>query len=197
MEADAISHHNLTATAYGHAGRATRPSRRPSSRTLARVAALASLLALAASAAPADESELAVTGMTFVSSRDDDNEIVLRAKRAIYRTASETADLEGVSARVSTAGSKFAFSMTCDTGELNLDTNDFVAQGSVEGETDSGQRFSTAWVRYDHEAGELFTDAPVVIREDSGTYRGGGFRYLVRERRFKLLRGASVIQESS
>ena len=44
-----------------------------------------------------------------------------------------------------------------------------------------------------HEEGVLYTDAPVVVTESAGTYQGGGFRYEVRERRFRLLGGASVV----
>ena len=85
--------------------------------------------------------------------------------------------------------------MSCERGELNLETSDFYAEGNVRGKTHSGQVFETEWVRYDHEDEVLFTDAPVTITEGVSSYRGGGFRYLVRERRFRLLGGASVVQQ--
>jgi hypothetical protein len=50
-------------------------------------------------------------------------------------------------------------------------------------------------VAYDEAEGLLYTDEPVLIEEDEGRYRGGGFRYLVEERRFRLLGGASIVQE--
>jgi len=143
-----------------------------------------------------DESpELQVEGLTFVSSRDSGNEVVLHALHAIYRPDHDTADLRGVDARVTGDDDDFAFSVRCDNGELDLKRNDFHALGNVSGLTDSGQHFATDWVRYDHEAGLLYTDAPVLVTEETGSYRGGGFQYLVREKRFKLMGGASVVQE--
>jgi LPS export ABC transporter protein LptC len=158
------------------------------------VASVALFVGLA-SGAQANAPEFDVSGMTFVSSRADQSELILRSKHATYYTETDSAALRGVNAEVTTANNRFSFQVTCEQGELNLKSNDFHASGGVEGRTDSGQSFRTEWVRYNHEDGLLYTEAPVIITEESGTYRGGGFRYLVRERRFKLLDGASVVQE--
>ena len=87
------------------------------------------------------------------------------------------------------------FEIYCDEGELDLTTNDFEARGNVRGQTKGERTFRAPWVKYDHEKGLLYTDAPVLISEDLIMYRGGGFRYFVREGRFKLLGGASVLQQ--
>jgi len=161
-------------------------------------AALAALgIGLASAAVQAvEETQLDVHGMTFVASRGDANEIVLRAREAQFRTNSEVATLEEVRATVAPDAERVGFDMTCERGELHLDTNDFYAEGNVAGETAGGRRFETDWVRYDHGRGLLFTDAPVTITERSGgTFKGGGFEYFVAERRFRLLGGASVVQE--
>lgn len=142
--------------------------------------------------AESESPELIIDGMTFVSSRDDANEVVLESDRAIYRSDDDWVELEGVRAEV-TRSKDFAFDVRCRSGELDLKTNDFIARGNVTGRTESGQEFTTDWVRYEHDEGVLYTTEAVVIREGTGTYRGGGFRYLVRERRFKLLEGASVV----
>jgi hypothetical protein len=39
------------------------------------------------------------------------------------------------------------------------------------------------------------TNSPVEIRDETGTYRGGGFRYYIRENRFQLRRAATVVQQ--
>ena len=62
------------------------------------------------------------------------------------------------------------------------------------GRTDRNRVFTTEWVRYDHADGLLYTDAPVLITEAGVTYRGGGFRYDIRDRRFRLTGGASILQ---
>ena len=52
--------------------------------------------------------------------------------------------------------------------------------------------FPIQWSR--HEAGVLYSDAPVVMVDDTGTFRGDGFRFLVQEGRFRLLGNVSVVQ---
>lgn len=138
--------------------------------------------------------ELRVTGMTFVGSRGSEREVVLRARRALFRPAERIADLEDVQAEVTHEGESRSFTVNCERAELNLDSNDFIAEGDVRGETRSGQRYEAPWVRYEHETGVLYTDAPVRMEDVTGVFRGDGFRYHTRERRFQLLGGVQVEQ---
>ncbi len=138
---------------------------------------------------------LDVNEMTFVASRGRSNELILHAAHARFDTEDERVYLDDVHARVEASSKGGHFEIRCDEGELDLDTNDFEARGNVRGRTEGSREFSAAWVKYDHEAGLLFTNAPVLISEDAITYRGGGFQYYVRERRFRLLGGASVVHE--
>jgi LPS export ABC transporter protein LptC len=158
----------------------------------------ATRLALAASlgflAAGVDAAVLQVTGMTFVSSRDSVREIVVRSQYAKFHTDTKVAELDGVRAEVSEGAKGRSFTMTCDRAELDLQKNDFLAQGDVEGETEEGQRVFAPWVRYDHEKGIVYSDAPVRMTDRSGSFRGDGFRYHVKERRFQLLGNVRVEQ---
>ena len=152
-------------------------------------------LAVAPSAHAAEASSvLRLTGITFVGSRGSEREVVLRSNRAVFRTADRTASLEGVSALVTEQGGGRSFSMTCQRAELNIETNDFSAEGDVQGETGDGQRYWAPWVRYDHDEGLLYTDAQVRLVDAAGTFRGDGFRYHVHERRFRLLENVRVEQ---
>lgn len=151
--------------------------------------------ALLAGTSKAGSPLLEVDAMTFVASRESSNEIVLRAVHARFDTEDERVYMEDVQARVEPSGHAGYFDIRCDTAQLDLETNDLEARGNVRGQTDGGREFSAAWVKYDDEAGLLFTNARVLISEDAITYRGGGFQYFVRERRFRLLGGASVVQE--
>jgi LPS export ABC transporter protein LptC len=152
------------------------------------------LVALVASAQP-QGTVLQVTGLTFVGSRDSQNEVVLHAAHALFHPDTKKAQLQQVHAVVSRPGDEPGFDITCDRADLDLDTNDFRAEGSVVGTTSNGRRFHAEWVEYKSDEGLLFTKAPVTIEEASGTLRGGGFRYLVREQRFRLLGGATMVQE--
>jgi hypothetical protein len=49
-------------------------------------------------------------------------------------------------------------------------------------------------VRYDHTSDVLYTEAPVSMVNDTGTFRADGFRYHVDERRFRLLGNVRVVQ---
>jgi LPS export ABC transporter protein LptC len=155
-------------------------------------AGVAVLLAAAggANAAPG----LKVTGMTFVGSRGELSELVVRAEEALFYPDTSRADLVRVRASVSDAEKGQSFKMTCDTAELNVETNDFKALGNVEGVTGDGQQYRAPWVRYEHEQSMLYTDAPVVVRDKHGLFRGDGFRYFIDERRFELLGNVSVEQ---
>jgi lipopolysaccharide export system protein LptA len=84
--------------------------------------------------------------------------------------------------------------MRCDKAELNVKTNDFTATGNVQGVTSDGQQYNAPWVRYEHEASLLLTDAAVSVVDQAGTFRGDGFRYHIEERRFELLGNVSVEQ---
>ena len=159
---------------------------------------LAALLALSApqSLAETGPPVLDVEKMTFVASRGSVSEVVVRADKARVDTAVDVVHLQTVHVSVWSGRPARDLEITCDRGELDLTTTDFSAEGNVSGKTESGLEFTADWIRYDHDEGLLFTDAPVLITDASGTFRGGGFRYLVEERRFKLLGGASVVREN-
>ncbi|MFP6654035.1 MAG: LPS export ABC transporter periplasmic protein LptC [Myxococcota bacterium] len=137
---------------------------------------------------------LHVRGMTFVASEASSNEIVLHAEVARFYPDRQLADLEQVHVEVASGPNRVGFEMRCDKGQLNLSTQDFIAEGHVVGTIEGGREFEALWVAYDEEKGVLYTDAPVLIVDQDGRYRGGGFRYVVRERRFRLEGGASVVQ---
>ncbi len=138
---------------------------------------------------------LHVRGMTFVASEGSSNEILLTAERARFYPDRQVADLEQVELEVASGTNRTGFKMRCDEGILNLSTQGFLAEGNVLGSIEGGRRFEALWVVYDEKAGVLYTDEPVLIVDQDGSYRGGGFRYFVTEHRFRLLGGATVVQE--
>jgi LPS export ABC transporter protein LptC len=174
-------------------------------RRIALVAILAAVLAPfplagAASEHPSEKPanggspELRATGMTFVGSRGSTSELVVHSQAATFHPDRDIAHLVDVRAVVTDDDEGDSFEMTCDRAELNIETNDFHAEGRVRGTTADGQHYSAAWVEYDHEAGLLHTTAPVMMVDRTGTFRGNGFRYHVHERKFHLLGNVSVEQ---
>ena len=67
--------------------------------------------------------------------------------------------------------------------------------GHVVGTIEGNRQFEALWVAYDEAEGVLYTDDPVLIIDEDGRYRGGGFRYFVNEARFRLEGGATVVQD--
>ncbi len=138
---------------------------------------------------------LRLWGMTFVASEGSINEIVLRAERAQLYPDHDVADLEVVSVEVAPGDGRVGFEMRCDRGRLNLSSQDFVAEGHVVGTIEGGRQFEAQWVAYNEADGLLYTDEPVLITDRNGRYHGGGFRYFVQQHRFRLMGGASIVQE--
>ena len=142
-------------------------------------------------ALPAD---VRVTGLRFVASRDGAPEFTLEADhgllvphtRIAHLTQMRVVGAEGIAAD--------DFAVRCDQGEFDVETNDFYAKGNVEGTAADGREYTAPWVRYDYDKALLYTDAPVVMQDDTGTFRGDGFRYYVREQRFRLLGNVSLVQ---
>jgi LPS export ABC transporter protein LptC len=163
--------------------------------------ALAMLIALAAPAPAARAVEgqdlpqtLDLQSLTYVDSDRTRSGVVLEAQQARVLPRTEQVLMQTVALRLATADARGHLEVTCQHGELDLQSGSFVGIGAVRGRTPDGRRFETERMRYDHDAGLVTTDAPVVIRDASGTLRGGGFRYQVREGRLKLLGGATVEQ---
>lgn len=142
-----------------------------------------------------DPEELRAVGTTYVGARSETSELVLKSRFAKFYPSRDFADLSEVRAVFTEDGDGENFVMTCDHAELDVETNDFRAEGQVRGTTSSGQKYAAPWVEYDHEKGLLHTDAPVVMVDDTGTFRGTGFEYRVDDRSFKLLGDVSVVQD--
>ncbi len=142
------------------------------------------------------ESQVDLGKMTYVSSRGTTNEMIVDAETARILPDEEVAHLRDVHIRMAAAqGGDGGLDMTCDEGRFDFETGDFIATGNVRGRTTNGRRFETTVVRYSHETSLVTTDVPVLIRDDAGTYRGGGFDYYLEEDRFRIRGGASVVQE--
>jgi LPS export ABC transporter protein LptC len=170
------------------------PRRLTAARTLASLLFLGIALAPIEGSRAVDATALEVEGMTFVGSRAGLREVVLRSATASLRPERNVAELFDVRAELTDDEEGRNVSMTCARVELDIETNDFLAEGGVVGETAEGQRYATSWVRYEHETGLLYTDAPVSMDDSRGSFRGDGFRYHVQDRRFELLGNVRVEQ---
>jgi LPS export ABC transporter protein LptC len=181
----------------GEVGAGSDARRDPRWRAIALSIALAAALTTpsGSASAAAQATSLEVQGMIFVGSRAGVREVVLRSRTARLQPEAQKAELDEVSATVTEdEAGKHSFTMNCARVELDIAKSDFRAEGDVRGETADGQRYSAPWVKYVHEQGLLYTDAPVEMTDAHGSFRGNGFRYHVHERRFELLGNVRVEQ---
>jgi hypothetical protein len=163
--------------------------------------AIAFAAAAAALAAPAvaqrSAASVSIEGMSYALSRGGANELIVEAERAEVAAAGGGVALHAVHARLgSFAGASRdlgGLELRCATGTLEAGSGQFRAEGQITGRTGDGREFRTERLEYRHDRGLVSTDAPVWIRDAAGTYRGGGFRYWVRENRFRLTGGASIV----
>ncbi len=139
---------------------------------------------------------LVLSGMTFVQSDGSVADMIVEADRGRLDSDTNVVHLDVVRTRVTGNAERSGFDMTCDRGELSLDSHALYASGNVRGRTEDGREFATTWVRYDPQKEIAYTDAPVEIDDATGSLQGGGFRYHVREGRFRLLGGATVRREN-
>lgn len=162
----------------------------------ARVAAALGLGAIAAVAAVAGAAgpPLRLEALVFVASREGDTEVRVAAREGVIDETSNMAQLATVSAAWAGDDGEPSLQITCERGELDLETNDLLATGDVRGLLADGRRFVGPWLRYDRTRGIAFTQAPVEIFEGPRVLRGGGFEYRVRDGRLKLTAGARVVE---
>ena len=130
--------------------------------------------------------------LAFVSTHENTTEVRVEAAAGVIEDAIGRATLETVHAEWSAADGKPSLEITCERGELDLDSNDLLASGDVHGTLADGRRFVGPWLRYDRARGVAFTDAPVQILEGPRVLRGGGFESHVPARRLRLTAGAKV-----
>ncbi len=157
---------------------------------------LLAFVLLAAGAAAADP-PLTLRGMTFVSSQGSIHRVVVEAATAVLYPDTNLVELEGgVHAQLEGSEGSESLDLRCESGEYDLNTNDFIAVGQVEGRLADGRIFRGPWMRFRAEDGLAFSDAPVEITDGPQTLVGQkGLRYWVRDERLQLRGGASVREQ--
>lgn len=74
-----------------------------------------------------------------------------------------------------------------EEGTLDLDSEDFLLRGNVEGVTAAGDRFHTTQLEYERSEDRLWTGAPVRLERSSMTIRAEGMEFDLAERRVHLI----------
>ena len=161
-------------------------------------ATLVAALALAAAAETPPVVGLTLDSMSYVLSRAGVVELRVEAKRAEVSPRTGRVELVGVRARLGAVEGASedlgGLEFVCERGSLDLESREFVATGGIDGRMPDGRTLRTERLRYRHERGLVSSDAPVALSDSAGDFTGGGFEYWVRENRFRLTRGARIVQ---
>jgi LPS export ABC transporter protein LptC len=157
-----------------------------------RVAIAVAIAVRTAGASASAGPPMRLSGMTFVASNESVTDVIVEADSAVIDDSTNKAHLETVEAAWTGSDGEASLALTCERGELDLETNDLIATGNVRGLLADGRRFTGPSLRYDRGRGVAYTDAPVEIIEEGRVLSGGGFEYRIRDRRLRLTAGARV-----
>ena len=159
-------------------------------------APIAWIVAMAVAVAPilarAAGPPMSLTGMIFLASSGDVTELRVQADTGVIDESANKAHLKVVHADWAGGDGKPSLELTCDSGDLDLETNDLLANGDVHGVLADGRRFIGPSLRYDRARGVAYTNEPVQVIEDGRILSGRGFEYHVRDRLLRFLAGARV-----
>ena len=125
-------------------------------------------------------------GVDFDGFRAADHEVEVRAVRAEINSAEGTAALWDVTIRFEEAN-RGPVEVRAGQAELELDSDDFLLSGPVEGSIGGRERFVTADLRYQREAQRLWTDQPARLEGPRTIVSGDGMEIDLETRRLRLL----------
>ena len=112
-------------------------------------------------------------------------ELQVRAARASIDADRRRAQLERVRIEFEDSASG-PIEVHAERGWIELDGNDFVLSGRVEGQVGEGQRFRTADVRYRDDPPRLWTDQPVEVIRSNLVLEGDGMEIDLDKRVLKI-----------
>jgi LPS export ABC transporter protein LptC len=118
----------------------------------------------------------------------------VKAVRADVRVQERLAVLEQVEIQFRPTA-RGPLAVVAERGELNLDREDFVLSGVVNGTMGEGERFSTSEVWYSAERDMLLSDQRVRVRRGGLDLEGVGMELDVSARKLRLLRDVVATQE--
>ena len=127
-----------------------------------------------------------LVGVSFEGFSAGSREVRVRAARARLDPLERVVHLSGVRIQFEDE-QRGEVKLNAATALLRLDSDDFVLQGTVEGQTASGETFITAEVRYDRAGERLWTDQPVEVQRAGLLLRGDGMEMDLSSHRLKLV----------
>ena len=123
--------------------------------------------------------------VVFEGWANDKREVEVRARRARVETAERVAHLEGVRIELRDA-QRGPVEIRAQRGSLDLEADNFVLEGRVEGRIGADERFETSELRYDAAQERAWTDQPVRVTRPGLRLEGDGLEIDVPARKLTI-----------
>lgn len=120
-----------------------------------------------------DEADIRIADFVYTEVGRDDIRWEVKAKSAQYQKKQNLALFVQVQIKLTTKEGK-TFTMTGDQGEMLTDKKDVTIKGHVVIASDTGEKFTTDYLRYSDAGKKIHTDAPVVMESQRFRIRGVG-----------------------
>ena len=133
-----------------------------------------------------DHVDLQIKDFVYTEVGAENSKWEVKAKTAQYDKKQNLADFDKVQITLTTAEKK-VYRMTGDKGRMLTDKKDVEIRGNVVIVSDSGDRFTTDYVKYSNAERKFYTDAPVYMENKRMRIEGRGLVLFMDAGELKLL----------
>ncbi len=138
-----------------------------------------------------NEADVRISDFVFTEVGQDDIRWEVKAKSAQYQKKQNLALFDQVQIKLTTKEGK-VFIMTGDKGEMMTDKKDVEIKGHVVITSDTGDKFSTDYLRYSDAQKKIYTDAPVVMEGNRMKIQGVGLSIFMNKGELTLSSGVKA-----
>lgn len=133
-----------------------------------------------------DHVDLQIKDFVYTEVGAENSKWEVKANTAQYDKKQNVADFDKVQITLTTAEKK-VYRMTGDKGQMLTDKKDVEIRGNVVIVSDSGDRFTTDYIKYSNTERKFYTDAPVYMENKRMRIEGRGLVLFMDAGELKLL----------
>lgn len=135
-----------------------------------------------------DEADIRIQDFVFTEVGQDNIRWEVKSKSAQYQKKQNLALFDQVQIKLTTKEGKILV-MTGDKGEMLTDKKDVEIRGHVVITSDTGEKFSTDYLRYTDARKKIYTDAPVFMESERMKIQGIGLTIFIDKGELTLASG--------
>ncbi len=132
-----------------------------------------------------DEADMRISDFVYTEIGQNDIRWEVKAKSAQYQKKQNLAWFDQVQIKLTTKEGRI-FTMMGDKGEMLTDKKDVELKGHVVATADTGEKFSTDYLRYNDAQKKIYTDAPVMMEGKRIKIQGVGLTILMNKGELRL-----------